>query len=139
MHVQSLKMPLLAQSVCHVMTKTKRNQSILSLAAILYAEPVSRCSRLHLKFEVEVVTGKLYLGSFYFLLQRICICSGILKRILCPICRGMTSCSSGIDSLPTNHDKLYLLKLEQPLNNNEEWYFFLEFCFFKFPVFMKTV
>lgn len=45
---------------------------------------------------------------------------GVLKSVPCPICRQPTSLSGGVDSLPTNGDKLYLLKLEKPIQENNE-------------------
>ena len=63
--------------------------------------------------------------NFYHCLQRISL-HGLLKSIPCPICRQLTVLTGGgVDSLPTNGDKLYLLKLEKPVqaNNQEERYF----------------
>uniref|UniRef100_A0A0P6G8U6 Tripartite motif-containing protein 32 n=1 Tax=Daphnia magna TaxID=35525 RepID=A0A0P6G8U6_9CRUS len=54
-----------------------------------------------------------------FCLGRISRC-GTLKRVACPICRCPTDCTAGIDSLPTNSDKLYLLKLEKPLHKSDD-------------------
>ncbi|XP_057364834.1 uncharacterized protein LOC130685538 [Daphnia carinata] len=93
-------------------------------------------SQQHLEFE-EAITCPVCLSRFdedekkpkylvscchtvcRFCLERISRCR-TLKRVTCPICRCPTNCSAGIDSLPTNSDKLYLLKLEQPLHKNDD-------------------
>lgn len=48
--------------------------------------------------------------------------SGALKQIACPVCRRVTDCSAGIDSLPTNRDKLYLLKIDSSHEEKDDAY-----------------
>nr|CAG4649385.1 EOG090X07G2 [Scapholeberis mucronata] len=52
-------------------------------------------------------------------LQRIYF-MGRSKQIICPMCRCSSTFTNGVDSLPTNSDKLYLLKLEKPLYKSYE-------------------
>ena len=100
------------------------------LIAFRWIREETKISRFLLSYYLSIMSG----GKLIFVISSNCtlqyflnvICSqtisraGILKRITCPICRCPTDCSSGVDSLPTNSDKLYLLKLEKPLNKSDD-------------------
>ncbi len=38
---------------------------------------------------------------------------GRLEPIVCPLCRSPTSCPNGVESLKTNWDKLFVIKMDK--------------------------
>lgn len=113
-NILNLRRRLLAQFAYHVSTKPKRSPNISSLA-------VTQCVDSVWRYDDITLTCRWVLIENYrcYDFQRISRC-GTLKRVACPICRCPTDCTAGIDSLPTNSDKLYLLKLEKPLHKSDD-------------------